>query len=216
MILNYFFDFDKTLASSGDASVKATKQAFQDNGLTVPTTDEILDAMGIPAEVSFPQMAKEALTTYQVTKLVARFREVYSDYELASTKLYPGIQEMLDQLTQRHKNLFIVSSKRTDAVDRNLNNLNIRHYFKDVVGCDQVDHYKPAPDGILLLIDKYQLQKDDCMMIGDARYDLQMGKAAGVHTCGVTWDAFDIDSLKREKPTYLIDAPMKLISLGQD
>lgn len=96
MLLNYFFDFDKTLASSGDASVKATKQAFQDNGLTVPETDAILDAMGIPAEVSFPQMAKENLSKEQVQKLVDRFRKVYSDYELASTKLYPGIQEMLD------------------------------------------------------------------------------------------------------------------------
>lgn len=215
MLLNYFFDFDKTLASSGDASVKATQQAFKDNGLTVPDTDAILDAMGIPAEVSFPQMAKEELSVEQAKKVVDRFREVYSNYELASTKLYPGIREMLDTLTQRHKNLFIVSSKKTDAVDRNLNNLDIRHYFKDVVGCDQVDHYKPAPDGILLLLDKYQLQKDDSMMIGDARYDLQMGKAAGVHTCGVTWDAYDIDSLKREQPTYLIDAPLELPELGQ-
>lgn len=215
MLLNYFFDFDKTLASSGDASVKATKQAFLDNGLVAPETDEILDAMGVPAEVSFPKMAKEKLTDEQVQKVVDRFREVYSNYELESTKLYPGIQDMLDQLTQRNKNLFIVSSKKTDAVERNLNNLNIRHYFKDVVGCDQVDHYKPAPDGILLLLDKYQLQKDDCIMIGDARYDLQMGKAAGVHTCGVTWDAFDVESLKREKPTFLIDTPLDLVQLGQ-
>ncbi|WP_251545784.1 HAD family hydrolase [Limosilactobacillus caecicola] len=216
MLLNYFFDFDKTLASSGDASVKATKQAFQDNGLTVPTTDEILDFMGIPAEVSFPKMAAEPLDQAQTQKVVDRFREVYSDYELESTKLYPGIQAMLDKLTQRHKNLFIVSSKQTDAVDRNLNNLKIRHYFKDVVGCDQVDHYKPAPDGILLLLDKYQLQKEDSVMIGDARYDLQMGKAAGVQTCGVTWDAFDVESLKREHPTYLIDAPLELLPLDQD
>lgn len=216
MILNYFFDFDKTLASSGDASVKATKQAYQDNGLAVPDTDAILDYMGVPAEVSFPAMAKEELTAAQAQKLVDRFREVYSNYELASTKLYPGIREMLDQLVQRRKNLFIVSSKRTDAVERNLNNLDIRKYFKDVVGCDQVEHYKPAPDGILLLLDRYQLQKDDSMMIGDARYDLQMGKAAGVHTCGVTWDAFDVDSLKNEDPTYLIDAPLELPALGQD
>ncbi|WP_295728697.1 HAD family hydrolase [uncultured Limosilactobacillus sp.] len=216
MLLNYFFDFDKTLASSGDASVKATKQAFQDNGLTVPPTDAILDAMGIPAEVSFPQMANEKLTAQQATRLVTRFREVYSDYELASTKLYPGIQEMLDQLTQQHQNLFIVSSKRTDAVERNLKNLKIIDYFKDVVGCDQVEHYKPAPDGILLLLDRYQLQKDDSLMIGDARYDLQMGKAAGVHTCGVTWDAFDVASLKREQPTYLIATPAELVSLGQN
>lgn len=216
MLLNYFFDFDKTLASSGDASVKATKQAFVDNGLKAPETDAILDYMGVPAEVSFPKMADQDLTKEESQKIVDRFREVYSNYELESTKLYPGIQDMLDQLTQRKKNLFIVSSKQTDAVDRNLNNLKIRHYFKDVVGCDQVKNYKPAPDGILLLLDRYNLQKDDSVMIGDARYDLQMGKAAGVQTCGVTWDAYDVQSLKNEHPTYLLDAPLELVQIGQD
>lgn len=214
MILNYFFDFDKTLASSGDASVQATQQAFRDCGLNVPQKDEILDYMGIPAEVSFPKMAEKQLTSSESQHLVQRFRDVYQDYELASTKLYPGIQEMLTKLSNDQKNLFIVSSKQTDAVERNLNNLNIRHFFEDVVGCDQVSHYKPAPDGIILLLNRYHLDRDHSMMIGDARYDLQMGEAACVKTCGAAWDTYDLDSLKNEHPTYIISSPRELPSLN--
>lgn len=215
MIDNYFFDFDKTLASSGDASVKATKQAFKDNGLTVPETDAILSYMGIPAEISFPKMADKPLSKEAAQKVVDRFREVYSNYELESTKLYPGIREMLEKLTALHKNLFIVSSKKTDAVERNLKNLDIYKYFNDVVGCDQVENYKPASDGILLLLKRHQLTRDDSLMIGDAKYDLQMGKAAAISTCGVTWDAYDVDSLKAENPTYLINDPADLVKIGE-
>lgn len=213
MLQNYFFDFDKTLASSGDVAVQATQQAYRDCGLKAPETDAILDYMGIPAEVSFPKMAQEQLSSQQAQQLVQRFREVYAKNELESTKLYPEILEMLTQLSDDHKNLFVISSKNTESIERNLRNLNIRHFFKDVVGCDQVDHYKPAPDGILLLLDRYHLSKDDSVMIGDARYDLQMGKAAGVHTCGAAWDAFDVDSLKKEHPTYLLDSPDQLTTL---
>lgn len=215
MLQNYFFDFDKTLASSGDVAVQATKQAYRDCGLKEPATDEILDYMGIPAEISFPKMAHQELSKKQAQDLVARFREVYAQNELSSTKLYPGIEEMLTQLTDEHKNLFVVSSKNSESIERNLRNLKIRHFFKDVVGCDQVKHYKPAPDGILLLLDRYHLTKDDSIMIGDARYDLQMGKAAGVHTCGAAWDAFSVKSLQNEHPTYIIDSPSQLPKLGK-
>ena len=66
----------------------------------------------------------------------------------------------------------------------NLDNLEITHYFKEFIGCDEVQYYKPAPDSILILLDRYNLNKNQSVMVGDARYDLQMGKSAGVKTCG--------------------------------
>nr|WP_252893169.1 HAD hydrolase-like protein [Lentilactobacillus otakiensis] len=59
MINNYFFDFDKTLADSGDSSVIATKEAFKSMNLTVPDSDTISGYIGIPAKISFKKMAKE-------------------------------------------------------------------------------------------------------------------------------------------------------------
>ncbi|KRK86621.1 HAD family hydrolase [Lentilactobacillus sunkii] len=213
MINNYFFDFDKTLASSGNASVSATKEAYKSMGLTVPNTNSILSYMGIPAEISFKKMAVEKLDSKQILQLTDKFRSIYQDVELQSTKLYPGILEMLQQLSHEKKNLFIVSSKKTDAVKRNLKNLKIIGFFNAVVGFDMVKNYKPAPDGILLLIDIYHLNKVESIMVGDAKYDIQMGHAAGVKTCGALWDAFDVQGLTKAHPTYLIDQPKQLLKL---
>lgn len=213
MIKNYFFDFDKTLASTGDVSVTAMKLAFQNAGLAVPPTDVILNYMGIPAEISVKEMAEESLSDQRVQAICNDFRTIYARDELKSTILYPGIAKMLAALEAQGKHLFIVSSKQTDAVKRNLQHLGIQKYFLEAIGCDLVKHYKPAPDGILILLDRYHLSKDDSVMIGDAKYDLQMGQAAGVKTCGVTWGAFDVPSLQREHPTYLLDEPAKLVTI---
>lgn len=204
MLKNYFFDFDKTLASSGKASLLATKQAFKLNGLKEPDDDLILDYMGIPADVSFPKMADKELSESNAKKLVDIYREIYGQYEKENTHLYDGIQDVLEYLKSRDKNLFVVSSKSHDILKRNLDNLEITHYFKDFIGCDEVQHYKPAPDGILILLDRYNLNKNQSVMVGDARYDLQMGKSAGVKTCGAAWDAFSVESLENEHPDYLL------------
>lgn len=204
MLENYFFDFDKTLASSGKASLIATKQAFKLNNLDEPDDDQILDFMGIPADVSFPKMANRELSESDAKKLVDTYRNIYGKYEKENTHLYPGMRDVLDDLQQKGKNLFVVSSKSHDILKRNLDNLKITQYFKDFVGCDEVQHYKPAPDGILILLDRYNLNNKQSVMVGDARYDLQMGKSASVKTCGAAWDAFSVDSLKNEHPDYLL------------
>ncbi|KRL12017.1 phosphoglycolate phosphatase, bacterial [Lentilactobacillus otakiensis DSM 19908 = JCM 15040] len=214
MINNYFFDFDKTLADSGDSSVIATKEAFKSMNLTVPDSDTISGYIGIPAKISFKKMAKEPLSDDKIMKLTNKFLSIYSEVEDANTKLFPGILDMLSQLKSADKKLYVVSSKKTDELDRNLKHLNIRQYFDDIVGYDLVTNYKPAPDGIVLLLKKYDLKKDESMMIGDAKYDIQMGQSAGVRTCGALWGAFDVDSLTNQVPTYLVDQPVRIVSLA--
>lgn len=213
-MLNYFFDFDKTLADSGDVSVSALQRAFKNAHLEVPATDLVLSYMGIPAEVSVKEMASETLSDAQVQTICADFRSIYQAKEAATTTLYPGIADMLVALDARGKNLFIVSSKETAALKRNLKHLGILSRFKEVLGCDLVQHYKPAPDGVLLLLDRYTLDKATSLMIGDAKYDIQMGKAAGIQTCGATWGAFDVKGLQQEHPTFLIDQPKEILTIG--
>nr|WP_252894966.1 HAD hydrolase-like protein [Liquorilactobacillus satsumensis] len=113
------------------------------------------------------------------------------------------MENVLHQLFNDGRTLFVVSSKHSVALQRNLERLAIAPYFKSVCGSDQVAHFKPAPDGILNLLEGgFQLNERESVMIGgDAIYDLQMGKAANVQTCGVTWGGHMIwHFYKRKSP----------------
>ncbi|CAH1851700.1 HAD family hydrolase [Convivina intestini] len=211
---NYLFDFDGTLADSEEAAQLATKAAFQKVGLAAPTTDQINYYMGIPIEVSFKAMAGEhRFTATEFEVLLNAFRQYYREFESKHITLFDGMQSTLAQLVAEGKQLFVVSSKRSDSLMRNLQSLGIDQYFQDVLGSDMVTAFKPAPDGVLAILDKWHLNPAESIMIGDAIFDLQMGKAAKVHTCGVTWGAHDVASLKAEKPDYLIQATTDLLKI---
>ena len=200
MIKNYFFDFDRTLADSGMASVHATQAAFQDSNLDVPSEAEITSYMGMPAPDSFPKMTNRNLSSDEVDELVRKFRQFYIEFEDQDTSLYNGVLEMLASLKKNGKNMFVVSAKETKALKRNLTKLGIDQYFKEAVGFD--------------VIDQYQYSLDESVMIGDAKYDIQMGKSAHIKTCGVVWGAHDVNELKAEKPDFLINQPQDLLELA--
>ncbi|CAM5179477.1 HAD superfamily hydrolase (TIGR01509 family)/HAD superfamily hydrolase (TIGR01549 family)OS=Ureibacillus acetophenoni OX=614649 GN=SAMN05877842_11363 PE=4 SV=1 [Ureibacillus acetophenoni] len=50
-------------------------------------------------------------------------------------------------------------------------------------------------------------------MIGDAIFDLQMAKSAGVVSCGVTWGSHKKDLLLTEEPDYVIDEIGELLHI---
>ncbi len=42
---------------------------------------------------------------------------------------------------------------------------------------------KPHPDGVLKLLDAWGVAREEAIMVGDFRFDLETGRAAGCHTC---------------------------------
>jgi len=212
-IKNIIFDFDGTLADSKQCSVLATQQAFVQLGLQKPSEKVIEYYMGVPIEVSFKEIADIDLQDTMFENLLISFRQAYKELENDTLSVFPNIPEVLQSLIQQGKQLFVVSSKKSDVLLRNLQTLDIDKYFKDIIGSDKVSNYKPHPEGILKLVELYSLKPAETIMIGDATFDLQMAKASGTHSCGVTWGSHQKEKLQEEKPTFLVDEVQQLDKL---
>ncbi|VDG19796.1 putative phosphatase [Lactobacillus brevis ATCC 367] [Lactiplantibacillus mudanjiangensis] len=210
---NFLFDFDSTLADTRHVAVIATQQAYKLQGLTVPTPEAVISYMGIPIEVSFAKMAQEPLDESALETLYTVFRAQYQQAEQQGMAPFNGMATTLAQLKTRGNRLFVVSSKHSVALKRNLDQLELGAFFEAVSGSDLVDHYKPAPDGILDLLTRFDLDPKTSLMIGDAKYDIQMGTNAGIATAGAMWGAADPDSVKAESPTYILATPADLLTI---
>lgn len=208
----FIFDFDGTLADSHECSLLATRKAYFDLDLTVPSDDTIIYYMGIPIEKSFQAMAIEPLNDTDLDELITLFRILYKEYEQQYIHVYEGIPEVLATLSKLDA-CYVASSKHSIALLRNLESIGIRHYFSDVIGADMVAEHKPNPESILLLQARHRFPLERAVMIGDAIFDLQMGKAAGVKTCAVTWGSHSLESLLAEEPTYLMNDVHDLLTL---
>lgn len=208
-----FFDFDGTLVDSEQCSVLATQHAFKKCQLDIPSAEKIAYFMGIPIEKSFHAMSNRPLSEQQFQQLLDVFRSEYKQIEATTLSVFPHIPELLSKLKQQDILCFVLSSKKSDVLYRNLQQVEIAHYFTDYIGSDLVPAFKPAPDGVFKLRDTHQLSLNDCLVVGDAIFDIQMGKNAGTKTCAVSWGSHSKEQLCSQQPTFYIEHPLELLSI---
>ncbi len=207
------FDFDGTLVDSARCGVLATRWAFEDAGLPAPDADRIVATMGIPIEQAFPILSDRPLSGAALATLIQRFRGRYA--ELAETHIvaFPGIPEMLAAVRTAGLATAIVTSKRTVVAQQNAAHVGIADLVDAIVGSDLVERPKPDPDGVHVALGQLGLDGIDpaqVLVVGDATYDIQMGKAAGTRTCAVTWGAHLEPELAACDPDLIVHDPRTL------
>ena len=82
-----------------------------------------------------------------------------------------------------------VTGKRAVDCERILRGLDIADDIDLYLGGDSVppDRHKPAPDLVLLAMDRLTVAPERTAVVGDTRTDMGMGRAAGACTIQVLW-----------------------------
>ena len=104
-------------------------------------------------------------------------------YYAGKASIMQGANELLHQLHQSGRQLAILTRNTMPVVKHTLQACKIEHFFP-------LDHIldrdscipKPSPDGIRRLLEFWQADAEDTVMVGDYLFDLEAGKAAGVVT----------------------------------
>jgi len=76
--------------------------------------------------------------------------------------------------------LAILSSNSRKAITTALKRLGLLEKFDIILSGEDVDHLKPAPDGIIKILDELGINKDETIYFGDSYVDMKACNAAGV------------------------------------
>lgn len=203
-----FFDFDGTLADSGECSVLATQAAFTASGLSVPEASTIRRVMGVPIEQSFRELGAAQFSNRDFAFLLQKFRSEYKRFESVTLKPYPGITELVAGLRSASIKLAIVSSKSTVTLARNCALLNLTALFDLLIGSDNVAHYKPDPEGVFKAMEFHSLATASrVLVVGDSPLDIAMAKNAGAVSGAAMWGTSSPTSLVNSKPDITFNRP---------
>lgn len=95
----------------------------------------------------------------------------------------PGADNLLSGLQASGASLGILTRNGKGIAHATLDACGLRHYFKDEHVVSR-DCCTPKPDGagVNLLLDRWQSQATDAVMVGDYLFDLEAGRNAGVTT----------------------------------
>jgi pyrophosphatase PpaX len=84
----------------------------------------------------------------------------------------------------------------------------------DVVVCgEDTDRHKPAPEPILLALERLDARVEDAAYVGDSPFDVAAAKAAGVYAVAVGWGGMHPDErLRAEEPDAFVRTPAELLT----
>ena len=129
-----------------------------------------------------------------------------SDNILPLLKLLPGVEILLENLSQCGVVIMLATTDMTIRARLAMKALNIKHFFSEIIGGDAVDFPKPSPDLALSIIKKRGVNQDKVVVIGDHPVDIKMGISANVgYNIGVLTGLSNID-LFSELDCFVIES----------
>lgn len=143
----------------------------------------------------------------RIDELVETYRRIYPQRNHHSTRVYPGVAEMLAALGGRKST---ATTKRTWMVEGVLGQFGLARYFDHLQGTDGFPA-KPAPDVIFASLTALGARPEECLLVGDAPADMEAGRRAGVRICAVRYGYGAEAELARWAPDYWIDEPRQLL-----
>jgi phosphoglycolate phosphatase len=191
------FDVDGTLCDSQDLIVAAMAGAFAAEGLPCPDRGTVLAIVGLSLPVAMARLAPD-----QPVEAQARLVEAYKATFMAerSRKLAPLYDGMGTLIAELSTTAGLCLGIATGKSRRGLRLLLQGHSLEEVFVTQQVadDHpSKPHPSMLFAAMAETGIAPEYAVMIGDTTYDIEMGRAAGIATIGVSWGYHPVDALVR-------------------
>ncbi len=127
-------------------------------------------AFGIePEDPAFPPLQKAFLTLYQ-------------ENIAEQTRLFEGMQSLIEQLEAQSIAWGIVTNKPAYLTDPLMQQLGLAQRACAIVSGDTTAHPKPHPEPILHACRLAQADPKETIYVGDAERDIEAGKNAGTRT----------------------------------
>lgn len=162
---------------------------FEAVGLTPPDRRTGLSIVGLSLDVAFSRLVGPD-KLHLVPAMAEAYRKAKVARRLAGLDhdpLYPGARAVLDALHARDDVLLGIATGKALRGVRHMQEMHgLEHMFATIQTADSAPS-KPHPGMILQAMAETGAQADRTVMIGDTTFDIDMARAAGVASVGVTW-----------------------------
>ncbi|HQU68970.1 MAG TPA: HAD-IA family hydrolase [Albidovulum sp.] len=191
------FDVDGTLCDSQDLIVAAMAGAFAAEALPCPDRGAVLAIVGLSLPVAMARLAPEHPVEVQA-RLVEAYKATFmTERSRKLAPLYDGVGALIAGLSAAPD---VVLGIATGKSRKGLRLLLQGHGLEAAFATQQVadDHpSKPHPSMLLAAMTETGIAPERAVMIGDTTFDVEMGRAAGIATIGVSWGYHPVAALER-------------------
>ena len=205
------FDLDGTFADTAADLVRALNRVRAARGMDALPLAElrpyasagarglIVAGLGIvPEQPEFKPVREE-------------FLAYYAEAICVDTRLFPGVDALLDAVNARGLRWGIVTNKSTSLTHKLLAEMRLDDRPDCVVCGDTTPHLKPHPASLLHAARELELAPQDCLYVGDDLRDVLAAHSADMRSVAAAWGYGD--GLANWNADWIIAQPQDLIRL---
>ena len=206
------FDLDGTLINSLPTIAYYANLALSESGLEPIDEEKYRYFIGDGKK----NLIHRALAYYDrdtkedFEKVIKSYDAHYEADTMYLTKAYDGVEELISFLKKRDTKIAICSNKPHNVVC-DIAKLLFGDSIDFVQGQKETVPIKPAPDSVFAIMQKLEVEKEDCIFIGDTNVDMQTAKNAGIKSIGVLWGFRDEAELKDAKADIIVSHPLEIL-----
>lgn len=193
------WDMDGTLVDSREVIQTAMVRAFERHDLAPPPYEATRKTVGLGLYEACAQLVPEGFNTAKLPDLVETYKQVFVQRRVEEDfiePLYGGAWATLEKLAEEGW----VQAIATGRARRGITAICEMHpgladFFTTSWSADDGPG-KPHPFMVEEAMKVVGAERHESIMIGDATFDILMGRAAKVHTLGVSWGFGRADELE--------------------
>lgn len=210
---SFIFDLDGTLTDSVYQNVAAWKVALDAEDIPLAMW-RIHRKIGMSGGLMLKTLSRETglnISEEQAKRLSAKHAEVYEELQGQIIAL-PGAVELLQTLTKEKLKWCIATSGEMATAKINLKVLGLDASDINLITRDDVSYGKPDPDLFLAGAHKLNVPIDECLVIGDAIWDMLAARRCKATGIGLLSGGYDIGELERAGALRVYEDPLDLLN----
>ncbi len=207
----FLFDIDGTITSTNKlifASFNYVTEKYLNKHLS---DEEIIKLFG-PTE--------DVILKNWMGKNFEKVRKDYYDFYLKNHKkmavIYDGIADILEMIKSYNIPLGIFTGKGKQTSVITLKAVGVYKYFDMIITGDDVKEHKPSPEGINKFLNKFSLNKNNVLLIGDSPADVKAAQKAGIKIASAMWGSYAKNEVIKLKSDYYFYTTKELKKFIED
>ena len=206
------FDLDGTLLNTLEDLADATNAALAQLGLPGHPLDAYKLLVGDGLENLIRRaIGQEPLDQRLLARGIELARHEYANRWAEKTRPYPGIPDLLTELSRRGIPMAVFSNKPDEFTQLCIARLLPQWHFHAVQGATPAVPRKPDPRGALAIAARMGIAPAEVLYLGDTNTDMQTAVAAGMFPVGALWGFRTAEELLATGAAVLVKTPLEVL-----
>ena len=204
------FDFDGTVVDNSEGIFNCIAYSLEKLGYAVPGEPVLRRFVGPSLFDSFRAYIED--DQEKAERFVAIYRERYAPVGFSECRLYDGMRELLARLKAEGYKVGVCSGKPHDFVVKISKLLGLFETF-DGYFCPGFAPVDSDKAGLISAAAEYfGVTKEETLMIGDRRFDIEAAKKAGVASLGVRYGFAEPEELEAAGADRIVDTVADVVT----